>query len=77
MSTGTFASGAAILYFGDLSKVAYFGDRRATSISFSDSALNAFEQDELIVRGTERVDIVTTNLGDSSEAGAMVALVSV
>ena len=76
MSTGTWATGAAIFYFGDLSKVAYFGDRRATSISFSDSALNAFEQDELIVRGTERVDIVTTNLGDSSEAGAMVALVS-
>ena len=68
--------GEAIALFGDLSKVCYFGDRRQTSIQFSDSALNAFEQDELVIRGTERVDIVTTNLGDSSNAGAMVGLMS-
>ena len=54
----------------------YFGDRRQTSIQFSDSALNAFEQDELVIRGTERVDIVTTNLGDGTNAGAMVGLMS-
>ena len=59
-------------YSGDLAQGCYLGDRRATSIAFSDSALNAFEQDERVVRGTERVDIVCANVGSSSAAGAMV-----
>lgn len=60
--------------FGDLSMAAYFGDRRQTSIAFSDSALNAFEQDEIAVRGTERFDIKCANLGDATDAGPIVAL---
>ena len=60
--------------FGDLSLAAYFGDRRQTSIAFSDSALNAFEQDEVAVRGTERFDIKCANLGDATDAGPIVAL---
>ena len=60
--------------FGDLSMAAYFGDRRQTSIAFSDSALNAFEQDEVAVRGTERFDIKCANLGDATDAGPIVAL---
>jgi HK97 family phage major capsid protein len=59
-------------YVGDLQQACYLGDRRSTSIAFSDSALNAFEQDERVVRGTERVDIVCANVGSSSAAGAMV-----
>ena len=76
--TGDWTTGDPIFYFGDMSMVSYFGDRRATSIAFSDSALNAFEQDELVIRGTERVDIVTTNLGSTTagDVGAMVALTS-
>lgn len=76
--TGNWTTGDPIYYFGDMSLVSYFGDRRATSIAFSDSALNAFEQDELVIRGTERVDIVTTNLGSTTagDVGAMVALTS-
>ena len=76
---GDWTTGDPIFYFGDMSLVSYFGDRRATSIAFSDSALNAFEQDELVIRGTERIDIVTTNLGGltaSGDVGAMVALTS-
>jgi HK97 family phage major capsid protein len=62
------------LLFGDLSMAAYFGDRRQTSIAFSDSALNAFEQDEIAVRGTERFDIKVANVGDTVEAGPIVGL---
>ncbi len=44
------------------------------TVAFSDSALNAFEQDELAVRGTQRFDIVCANVGSSSAYGAMVKL---
>jgi HK97 family phage major capsid protein len=62
------------LLFGDLSMAAYFGDRRQTSIAFSDSALNAFEQDEIAVRGSERFDIKVANVGDTVEAGPIVGM---
>ena len=60
--------------FGDLSLATCFGDRRSNTISFSDSALNAFEQDEIVVRGTERFDFNCHAPGTSSEAGPIVAL---
>ena len=59
-------------FFGDLSLAAYLGDRRSTTVEFSNAALNAFEQDELVVRGTERFDINVANVGDASVAGAMI-----
>ena len=68
--TDTFRFG----YFGDLSLAASFGDRRQTSVQISDSALNAFEQDEIAIRGTERFDINIHDAGDSSEAGPIIAL---
>lgn len=70
----TESAGAVFAYIGDLSQACYLGDRRATSIAFSDSALNAFEQDERVVRGTERVDIVCANVGSSSASGAMIKM---
>jgi HK97 family phage major capsid protein len=70
----TESGGAVYAYIGDLSQACYLGDRRATSIAFSDSALNAFEQDERVVRGTERFDIVCANVGGSTATGAMVKL---
>jgi len=70
----TEADGAVYAYIGDLSQACYLGDRRATSVAFSDSALNAFEQDERVVRGTERFDIVCANVGGASATGAMVKL---
>lgn len=60
--------------FGDLSLASCFGDRRSNTISFSDSALNAFEQDEIVVRGTERFDFNCHAPGTSSEAGPIVCL---
>ena len=63
-----------IAVFGDLTQAASFGDRRQTTIQISDSALNAFEQDELAIRGTERFDINIHDIGDSSNAGPVVGL---
>jgi len=70
----TESAGAVFAYIGDLSQACFFGDRRSTSVAFSDSALNAFEQDERVVRGTERFDIVCANVGSSSATGAMVKM---
>ena len=70
----TETGGATFAYIGDLQQACIFGDRRSNSIAFSDSALNAFEQDEIAVRGTERFDIVCANVGGSSSFGAMVKM---
>lgn len=70
----TESAGATFAYIGDLQQACIFGDRRSNSIAFSDSALNAFEQDEIAVRGTERFDIVCANVGGSSSFGAMVKM---
>jgi HK97 family phage major capsid protein len=66
------ADNGTYAFFGDLSLAAYLGDRRSTTVEFSNAALNAFEQDELVVRGTERFDINVANVGDASVAGAMI-----
>lgn len=66
--------GTHIAYVGDLSLGMAFGDRRQLAIKTSDSALNAFEQDELAIRGTERVDIVVHGTGDSTNPGPIIAL---
>jgi hypothetical protein len=34
----------------------------------SEHALNAFEQDEVVIRGTERFDIVVHDVGDPTPA---------
>lgn len=54
--------------FGDLALAADFGDRRSTTIAFSDSATvgstNVFTADTIAVRGTERFDIVVHDVGN-------------
>lgn len=60
--------------FGDLSKAAMFGDRRATTIAVS--AHSSFSSDVIDVRGTERVDINVHDVGTASvEAGPIVGLI--
>ena len=71
-TTATTTDGTVLAYFGDLSQGCYFGDRREITIKTSDSALNAFEQDEVALKGTQRVDIVCANVGSASEAGAVI-----
>jgi HK97 family phage major capsid protein len=58
-------------FFGDLSQAAYFGDRRGITVAQSDSALNAFEQDEIAFRATERFDFVAANVGNNSATAAL------
>jgi HK97 family phage major capsid protein len=67
-------AGSLPLFFGDLSMAAYFAERRGVEIATSDSALNSFEQDELAIRGLTRFDIVCPNVGDTTDAGPIVAL---
>ena len=67
-------AGATFAYISDLAQACYFGDRRSTSVAFSDSALNAFEQDERVIRGSERFDIVCANCGSASVTGAIVKM---
>lgn len=59
-----------VAVFGDLAKAASFGTRRGVSLSISDVALNAFEQDELAIRGTQRFDINVHDVGEDSTATA-------
>jgi HK97 family phage major capsid protein len=54
--------------FGNLALAARLGDRRQTTIHMSEHALNAFEQDEIVIRGTERFDIVVHDVGDPTAA---------
>jgi HK97 family phage major capsid protein len=74
MESGSYAANSAVALFGDLTLAASFGDRRQTTIQISDAALNAFEQDELAIRGTERFDINVHDTGSSTVSGPIVAL---
>ena len=69
-----------ILHFGDLSLASDFGDRRQTTIKFSDSAVvcgvSTFERDETAVVGTMRFDINNHDLGTSTVAGPIVSLIT-
>jgi len=71
--TSDFSFVLAVL--GDLSQAAMFGDRRGMTVATSDSALNAFEKDELVIRGTQRFDINVHDVGTATVAGPVVALV--
>ena len=62
------ATGQVCCLFGNLAMAARLGDRRQTTIQMSEHALNAFEQDEVVIRGTERFDIVVHDVGDPTPA---------
>lgn len=72
--SATQSAGAVYAYIGDLQQGCIMGDRRQQTIAFSDSALNAFEQDEIAVRATERFDIVCANVGSASASGAVIKM---
>jgi HK97 family phage major capsid protein len=55
---------------GDIGMAAMLGDRRRTSIAFSDSAGEAFQNDEIWAKGTERVDIVVHDVGNADGTAA-------
>ncbi len=66
--------------FGDFQKAADFGDRRGTTIAFSqDATINSvdmFATDQIAVRGTERYDIDVHSVGDATESGPVVGLLT-
>lgn len=69
---------AALL--GDFSLAADFGDRQQTSIATSESATinseSVFETDELGLRATERIDVNVHDVGNTTDAGPVVGLIS-
>lgn len=74
MATGTAVSQVLVL-LGDLSLAATLGDRRSVTIAVSTDALNAFEEDQLVLKATSRIDIVVHDVGTATVAGPVVALV--
>ena len=66
------ATSTLCAYFGALELGATMGDRRPTEIAVSEDRF--FEADQIGVRGTTRFDINCHDVGDSSAAGAIVAL---
>lgn len=72
----TGANSQVCCFFGDLRMAASFGDRRATTITFSEHANGAFENDEILLKGTERFDISVHDVGSASEAGPIVGLIT-
>ncbi len=73
-STGDL-SDLPMLYFGDLRKAVQMGDRRMVSIETSMHAY--FTTDQIAIRGLERIDVVVSDVGDTTtgSAGPICALV--
>lgn len=70
-TTGT-GDAAGACYLGNLTLASTFGNRRGVTIKTSDQRF--IEEDQLAIMGTERYDIVVHDVGDTSDAGAMVML---
>ena len=67
-------SGKVMILFGNLSKAAAMGDRRGVTMKRSDHRY--FENDQIGLLGTERVDVNVHDMGDNNNAGPLVALTS-
>jgi HK97 family phage major capsid protein len=65
-------NGSIMLLFGDLSLASTVGERKGISIRVSSERL--LDTDQLLWRGTERIDVVNHDLGDASVAGPIVGL---
>lgn len=61
------------LVFGDLARSSKLGDRRELTIAFSDQY--KFAEDQLAIKGTQRIDINVHDVGDSVNAGPIVGLI--
>src|SRR5262249_26214865 len=72
-STGSL-SGKVLMLAGDFRLGAAIGDRRGVVVARSEDRY--LDSDQVAVRGTERIDIVSFGLGDNVSAGPIVALVA-
>ena len=71
LPVATPGSGKAMFLFGDLAKAAAMGERRGVTIKRSDHRY--FENDQIGLLGTERFDINAHDIGDTTNAGPLVA----
>ena len=71
-STLTAQTSTNIAFFGDLSLGMAFGDRR--QIRIDTSTERYFDQDQIAIRGTERVDIACHSFDSTSVAGPIIVL---
>lgn len=62
--------------FGDLREAVTFGDRRGIVVRQTDSNDTDFEEDLISMKATERFDINVHDVGDTSEAGPIVGLIT-
>jgi HK97 family phage major capsid protein len=67
-------TGKAMMLCGDFRLGAAIADRRGIVIARSEDRY--LDSDQIAVRGTERIDIVTSGMGDNTSAGPVVALVA-
>jgi HK97 family phage major capsid protein len=72
-SLSTDYSNLVMLFLGNFSQAVTMGDRRGFTIRVDQSRY--LEYDQIAVLGTERFDIVVHDLGDTTNAGPVVALV--
>lgn len=70
----TEANGQVCALFGDLAKAAILGTRRDTTIMTSEHS--RFANDQIEIRGTERFDINVHSVGDATNAGPIVGLIT-
>ena len=67
-------TGKPMMYFGDLSKSSVIAEHRVgTSIVMSRD--RAFDQDQVLLRGTRREDIISHSVGDAATLGPIAMLV--
>jgi len=64
--------GKIVIAFGDLSLAVALGSRGGVTVRNSQDRY--LDSDQTIVRGTERFDVVCANMGDNTNAGAIVGL---
>jgi HK97 family phage major capsid protein len=74
------ANTSVVATFGDHAMGVNLGDRRAFTLLFSEHAtvgtVSVFETDQVAIRGTERLDIAVHSVGDASNAGPIVGVVT-
>jgi HK97 family phage major capsid protein len=64
--------GKIVIAFGDLSLAVALGSRAGVTVR--NSSDRYLDSDQTIVRGTERFDVVVSNIGDNTNPGAIVGL---
>jgi HK97 family phage major capsid protein len=69
---GTTLAGLPMLYFGNLGMSSMVVERRATIVALSRQ--RALENDQVLVRGTRRSDIINHSTGSSAAAGPVAVL---